>query len=242
MLQVFNFDEATAIRTDVIEGNVYFVAKDMAEALEYPESKNALRLCKNTESSPNGELNKINNLAPATKWITESDMYRLIMRSTKPEAEKFQDWVCEEVLPSIRKTGSYSVPKQTDPLDERRLRLEEARLQKDYLDMMLSNFVNLSDNAKQVLAVKATETAFGEKLPFLLPVVETHLKSATEIAKDLGLTANRVGRITNQLGLKTEEFAECRLDKSAHSSKQVESWYYKPEAVEKVREFLSLTH
>lgn len=107
-LQVFNFDANTAIRTSMVDGVIWFVAKDMAEALEYPESKNALRLCKNSNSPPNGELNKINDLPPATKWINESDLYRLIMHSTKPEAEKFQDWVCEEVLPTIRKTGSYS--------------------------------------------------------------------------------------------------------------------------------------
>ena len=47
-------------------------------------------------------------------FIPESDLYRLIMRSQLPNAEKFSDWVCEEVLPSIRQTGSYSIEKKPD--------------------------------------------------------------------------------------------------------------------------------
>jgi prophage antirepressor-like protein len=55
------------------------------------------------------ELNKISGLAPASKWIPESDVYRLIVRSTLPAAEKFQEWLFEEVLPQIRKTGAYNI-------------------------------------------------------------------------------------------------------------------------------------
>lgn len=48
-------------------------------------------------------------------FITEQNLYKVIMRSDKPQAEPFQDWVCEEVLPSIRKTGSYSAGQQLSP-------------------------------------------------------------------------------------------------------------------------------
>lgn len=107
-LSVFNFNENTAIRTTLHDNNVWFVAKDLAEALEYASPDKAYQFCKQINSANSAELNKINNLPPATKWIPESDMYRLIMRSNKAEAETFQDWVVEEVLPTIRKTGSYS--------------------------------------------------------------------------------------------------------------------------------------
>lgn len=113
-LETFNFDENTAIRTAVTnDNNVWFLAKDLADALEYSENARVLEHCK--QSTAKVELNKINDLPPATKWIPESDVYRLIMKSTKPEAEKFQDWVVEDVLPSIRETGSYSV-KPIDPM------------------------------------------------------------------------------------------------------------------------------
>ena len=48
------------------------------------------------------------------KYIPESDVYRLVMRSKLPQAEQFQDWVCDEVLPAIRKTGGYMSAKETD--------------------------------------------------------------------------------------------------------------------------------
>ena len=107
-LTVFNFDSTTAIRTALVGEAVWFVAKDLADALEYASQDKAYQFCKNVNNAETALLNKINNLPPAAKWIPESDMYRLVMKSTKPEAEKFQDWVCEDVLPSIRKTGSYS--------------------------------------------------------------------------------------------------------------------------------------
>ena len=147
-LQIFNFNNSNLIRTAILNNNIFFVAKDMAEALEYPESKNALRLCKNINTSPSGELNKINDLAPATKWIGESDLYRLIMKSTKPEAEKFQDWICEEVIPAIRKTGSYSIqPKELTRLEiltmaieaEKKVLLLESKIEEDKPKVELAN-------------------------------------------------------------------------------------------------------
>ena len=94
------------VRARIIDGKPWFMAKDIADALEYNQTSDALAHCKQSANLP--ELNKINNLSPATKWIPESDVYRLIMRSNNPEAEAFQDWVVEDVLPTIRKTGLYS--------------------------------------------------------------------------------------------------------------------------------------
>lgn len=104
----FEFKDAT-FRTAInnSDNTPWFVAKDVSEILGYDQTANALKHCK--QSSILDELNKINGLPPATKWIPESDLYRLIMRSDKPDAIEFQDLVCEEVLPSIRKTGSYSI-------------------------------------------------------------------------------------------------------------------------------------
>ena len=67
------------------------------------------------QSTVLGDVNKISNLHPSTKWIPESDLYRCIMRSNKSEAEPFQDWVTGQVLPSIRKTGNYTHNQQSLP-------------------------------------------------------------------------------------------------------------------------------
>jgi prophage antirepressor-like protein len=94
--------------------------------LEYASQDKAYQLCKNINNAETALLNKINNLPPATKWIPESDVYRLIMRSNKAEAEKFQDWVVEKVLPTIRKTGGYST--QPKPLSPAEMLLAQAQL------------------------------------------------------------------------------------------------------------------
>lgn len=85
-------------------GNALLKANDVAVALGYTNPQKAIRdHCKrvNVLFTPSAK-----GLQP-TKFIPEPDVYRLVMRSRMPEAERFQDWVCEEVLPAIRKTGAY---------------------------------------------------------------------------------------------------------------------------------------
>lgn len=94
------------VRTVWHEGNVWFVGKDVAECLGYRNLRQAiLDYCKGSREMrlpTAGGLQLI-------KIIPESDVYRLVMRSKLPAAEQFQTWVCEEVLPAIRKTGGYGV-------------------------------------------------------------------------------------------------------------------------------------
>lgn len=109
----FNF-KGKEIRTILDEnGNPWFVSKDIAVALGYSNPQKAVRdHCKKAV-----ELQRVNRsftLDPQTKIISESDLYRLTMRSYLKDAVEFQDWVVEEVLPTIRKTGSYSIPQKSD--------------------------------------------------------------------------------------------------------------------------------
>lgn len=98
---------STTIRTVEVEGEPMFIAKDVAEALGYSNSRDAVsKHCKRqaTVAIRDTSSNQHRNVSV----IPESDVFRLVMRSKLPDAERFQDWVMEEVLPSIRKTGSYS--------------------------------------------------------------------------------------------------------------------------------------
>lgn len=92
------------VRTVWHEGNIWFVAKDVAECLAYTNPLKAVRdHCKGVNETfiPSAGGRQL------IKIIPESDVYRLVMRSKLPVAEQFQTWVCEDVLPSIRKTGGY---------------------------------------------------------------------------------------------------------------------------------------
>jgi anti-repressor protein len=89
------------------DGTLWFVATDVCRELGYVTVHNAItRHCKPDGVSFRHTIDNIGRQHEVTV-ITEANLYRLISRSNAPNAEPFQDWVCEEVLPSIRKTGSY---------------------------------------------------------------------------------------------------------------------------------------
>lgn len=90
------------------DGESWFVAKDMCEILGYKNPSKAISDHVDDDEKLNNET--LSSLGQRGWWlINEHRLYALIMKSRKPEAEAFQDWVTEEVIPSIRKTGSYSM-------------------------------------------------------------------------------------------------------------------------------------
>jgi prophage antirepressor-like protein len=101
----FSFESHSLRAATDVRGNPVFVAADVSELLGYSETSKLLAHCK--YSTVLGDVNKINKLHPSTKWIPEPDLYRATLKSNMAGAERVQDWVCEEVLPSIRKTGAY---------------------------------------------------------------------------------------------------------------------------------------
>ena len=109
-LQIFNNEEFGSVRTITKDNKTYFVGNDVAKALGYSETAKAIRThCKGVSEMDiptNGGIQTM-------KMITEGDIYRLVIKSQLPQAEKFESWVFDNVLPSIRKTGSYSVPMTT---------------------------------------------------------------------------------------------------------------------------------
>lgn len=109
-LQIFNSEEFGEIRTVTIDNEPWFVGKDVATALGYSNTRDALSRHvdgddKNTVVIPDG--NKGN---PNQTVINESGVYALIFGSKLESAKRFKHWVTSEVLPTIRKTGSYQKP------------------------------------------------------------------------------------------------------------------------------------
>ena len=107
-LQIFNNEEFGEVRTAVINDEPMFCLIDICKALEISNpSKVAQRLDEDERTKL--ELGRQGE----TNFITESGLYAVILRSDKPNAKKFRKWVTSEVLPSIRKTGGYEIPKST---------------------------------------------------------------------------------------------------------------------------------
>ena len=106
-IKIFERQEFGQVRVVDVNGEPWFVARDVAKALGYQNTVEAV----NTHCKKVNDFRDSKMLPSATpmKIIPESDVYRLVMRSNLPDAERFQDWVVEEVLPSIRKSGGYSM-------------------------------------------------------------------------------------------------------------------------------------
>ena len=104
-VQIFNFNQNN-VRVQIINDEPFFCLKDVAEILEIKDTK-----AKNFRLSEKGvEIFPLltNGGVQQMTFINEPNLYRIIFRSNKAEAVKFQDWIFEEVIPAIRKTGSYS--------------------------------------------------------------------------------------------------------------------------------------
>ena len=194
--QVFNhpqFGEICTVQQE--EGKVLFKANDVARSLGYAETAKAVRThCKGVSVLDTPIENQYGTVVmQPTKFISESDVYRLVMRSKLPEAEKFQDWVCEEVLPAIRKDGAYL--SETDPeffigvanaiRKEKEQRLEiESRCTEQQL---------LIGRQKETIEELGKRSAYAETV-----LQNKDLVDITQIAQDYGLSGRRLNAILHE--------------------------------------------
>nr|DAL11424.1 MAG TPA_asm: repressor domain protein [Caudoviricetes sp.] len=103
-IEIFKNEEFGEVRTIEKNGSVLFCGSDIAKALGYARPADAISAhCKGVCVLPTPSAGGVQN----TKFITEGDIYRLIAHSKLPSAERFERWVFDEVLPSIRKNGGY---------------------------------------------------------------------------------------------------------------------------------------
>lgn len=115
-LKIFENEEFGEVRTILINDEPWFVAKDIASILKYENPQKAIRDHVDTEDLKMGERNATPSIIDSLgreqfpSFINESGVYSLIFGSRLESAKKFKHWVTSEVLPQIRKTGSYSVP------------------------------------------------------------------------------------------------------------------------------------
>ena len=239
-LQIFKNEQFGAVRTIEIANEPWFVGKDVADILEYQNGSRDINRHVDEEDRRkkmifDGTQNK------ETIVINESGLYSLILGSKLPTAKQFKHWITADVIPSIRKTGSYMAKQErADPRKDREAeaKLNNSRARLSSLWLKIADHVQVSEY-KGICASYASAALVGhEVLP--LPDCMEHLYTAAEVGELLGgISGNQVGRIANQNHLKTSEYGKSVWDKSPYSNKQVESFRYNAAAVERFREIFS---
>ena len=154
-IQIFNNEEFGEVRTLNEDGKIYFVASDIAKRLGYMKPANAISAhcrytLKRSIPHPQGKGTLDVNVIP------EGDVYRLITHSKLPTAERFEKWVFDEVLPSIRKTGGYSLEIPKDYPSALRALADQCELNRlmkpkaDFYDTVASteSLLSMNDTAK----------------------------------------------------------------------------------------------
>ena len=192
-LQIFSNNEFSA-RTIEDDGQVWFVGKDIAEALEYSEASNPARLFDSVPECWRGVKRiHITSDKPTARpyqemlCLTEQGLYFFLGRSDKPKALPYQIWIANDVVPSIRKTGSYSLNKThySFEIDAAARIFELAGITGNQLTLALDK-VYKSYTGHSALEAAGIELIAPEKQQLLTP---------TEIGQHFNLSARRVNEI-----------------------------------------------
>lgn len=181
-IQVFSNAELGEVRTTVIDGEVMFVGKDVAEILGYSNPLKAIRTHVDDDDKGVNEMVTPGGVQESI-LINESGLYSLILSSKMPNAKKFKRWVTAEVLPAIRKHGVYAVDEvlqNPDVLIQALTELKKEREEKEKL--------------KETVAVQNQQiTEMTPKAGYYDVVLNCKdVISTTEIAKDYGWSAKKM--------------------------------------------------
>lgn len=204
----FSFENSPIrIITDA-NGEPLFVAKDVCESLEYKDPTTAIKShCRGVQ-----ELHPIQDALGReqnVRVIREPDLYRLIAGSTLPSAERFEKWLFEEVLPSIRKTGSYSVKAQPKQSKADRLRAREVKEAFNCF-FSIAQMCKFDGNMAILSANQATQAFTGINPLQLMGRASLEAEGqdalliVSEIADRLGVKTREVNPLLTKSGLQSD--------------------------------------
>ena len=190
------------IRVIEIEGKAHFVGNDIAKALGYIKPNNAVNNhCKHA-TLKQGIITDSLGRSQDALVIPEGDVYRLISKSKLPQAEKFESWVFDEVLPTIRKHGMYAKDELLDNPD-----------------LLIEMATRLKQEREQRKQLEVTNTVLTQQIGELKPKADytdmvlqnKSLMTITAIAKDYGMSGGALNKKLNELGIQYKQGSQWFL-------------------------------
>lgn len=210
-LQVFKNEEFGEVRTIEENGKVLFCGSDVAKSLGYTKPQKAIAdhcrcALKRSIPHPQSQFKMIEML-----FIPEGDLYRLITHSKLQEAEKFERWVFDEVLPSIRKHGAYMTPEtiervllNPDTIIQLAQSLKEERQKNEQLS--LENI-----QQRQIIGELKPKATYYDVI-----LNNKGLVTITQIAKDYGMSGRALNKKLHELGVQYKQSDQWLLYKEYH--------------------------
>ncbi|BBF41965.1 phage antirepressor protein [Lachnospiraceae bacterium KM106-2] len=215
-LQIFKCAEFGTVRTAVINGKPYFCGSDVAKSLGYSNANDALkRHCKaivKHDTPISGKLQAIN-------FIPEGDIFRLATHSKLPDADKFESWVFDEVLPSIHRKGGY-ISRQEELTPEQIMAQAVivaqnviAAKEEKILQLNSKNERLMSENTiqKQVIGELKPKADYTDSI-----LQNKGLVTITQIAKDYGMSGNKMNEKLHELNVQYKQSGQWLLYSQYH--------------------------
>lgn len=216
LVKVFNNNEFGQVRTLMIDSVSWFIGKDVATALGYKDTVNALKTHVDDEDSMGWQITTSSRGKQTVRVINESGLYSLIFASKLPTAKKFKRWVTSEVLPAIRQNGGYG--NAMPPIN--------SKLMYDIGDTMKA--LELENATLTLQIAKAKEEAEAR---YFTPNKEGNYTVST-IAYNYGMTAQQLNNILREKGIqyKDDDTDKWRLTPEYQNKgyEHIRSYYNRP--------------
>ena len=199
-LKIFENEEFGKVRTVLVNNEPYFMLSDVCRVLEINNSRQA-----KTRLNLKGVINNdilTNGGTQKADFINESNLYKLIFQSRKPQAERFTEWVTSEVLPNIRKHGAYATEELLDNPDLLIKALQELKNEREEKRrLQLENEIKTQQINELKPKADYTDLILRSK----------SLVTITQIAKDYGISGKRMNEILHDLKVQYKQSGQWFL-------------------------------
>lgn len=225
IIKTFNNPEFGEVRTLTIDGEPWFVGKDVAERLGYERATKAIQDHVDNEDKDEVPIQDSIGRMQKTPIINESGLYSLVLSSKLPNAKTFKRWITSEVIPSIRKHGTYTMKeRKPDPSADKRATAMLLNAKTRVANQM-KNFWDAAGIKPQYQALAMNNFYDGLEVPRIaFNESATALYDATTIATRLGIMAEKSGKphaqavtaIISQLNIAPDEQTETPYSRNGH--------------------------